>query len=65
MEKEIGPFYYYIIFTVSSFLSTGICIVERSYRGAAIFFILFSATLLLALRKKRKLRKKELLQKSP
>ncbi|MGP7818895.1 DUF5325 family protein [Niallia sp. 01092] len=60
MEKEHGPFYFYKIFSIAAFICSGIFLVERSTKGALICFLLFTMIIFLALRKKKKLRKKEI-----
>lgn len=65
MKEEYGPFYFYKIFATASFLCAGICIVERSIKGAVTCFLLFTIIVLFASRKKKKLQQKKMLQKSP
>ncbi|GKU82343.1 DUF5325 family protein [Niallia sp. NCCP-28] len=59
MNIETGPFYYYKIFAASAFILIGICIVEKSLKGAIICFILFLIIVSLAVYKKKRIHYKK------
>ncbi|PKG22164.1 DUF5325 family protein [Niallia nealsonii] len=59
MDIETGPFYYYKIFAASAFISIGICIVEKSLKGAIISFFLFLFIIALAVYKRKRINHKK------
>ncbi len=57
MNFDKYPFFYYNVYGISSFISIGICIVEKTLVGTLICFFLFCSIWFLRSHKKKKMQR--------